>query len=257
MSATLACWLVGIVILRGAIVAGLQALSRGAFAQRHRVYDIPIRPAQRRRERYAPLAGATLDAAAIAALVHFQVLTLGAPSWREPLILLATHILVVEPLYYGYHRLLHTRFLYKHHHYLHHLSVVPEPNTSFTFTLAERASYTALFALPVLAASHLGALSVIGLTLYLVIFDIANAIGHLNFEFPGKTSGRSRWRLFFYTPSFHARHHSTFIHNFSLFMPVFDHLFKTADPEEDEVLERARSGRPFKRLGEKAKAVKA
>jgi aldehyde decarbonylase len=170
----------------------------------------------------------------------------------ELAIFLSVHIFLVEPLYYGYHRLLHTRYLYRKHHYLHHLSTVTQPSTSFTFTALERLSYTGLFALPILVASHMGSLSWAGLAVYLLVFDLANSIGHFNFEFSRSVVTRKGLRLLFYTPAFHARHHAKFNCNYSLFMPIFDHLFKTADPEQEAVLLRARRGQPFKRLAETA-----
>ncbi|MFY7914602.1 MAG: sterol desaturase family protein [Rubrivivax sp.] len=243
-------WLTVILGMRVALVAALQQLCTSSFARKRRIYDLPIGLKQAKRERYAHAGGAALDALALGAMISTGLIDFVEPSLAEPAIFLAVHVLLVEPLYYAYHRALHTRYLFRKHHFLHHLSTVTQPSTSFTFTLAERVSYTALFALPILAASHLGALSLTGLAVYLLVFDLVNSIGHFNFEFFPEGHTRNPLARFFYTPTFHARHHSKFNCNFSLFVPVFDHLFKTADPEEHVVFERARSGRPLKSLGQ-------
>ncbi|MEY3660444.1 MAG: hypothetical protein RLZZ169_1269 [Pseudomonadota bacterium] len=247
MNLELAAWLMIVLLLRVTTVATLQALSASRRGDRYRVYDIPVGSGQKTRERYAPLAGAALDTVALALLIHFELIHFVGSSLMEFLIFLSVHVLVVEPLYYGYHRMLHTRYVFKRHHYLHHLSTVTQPSTSFTFTFTERASYTALFAIPILVASYLDALSLGGLTVYILTFDLLNSIGHLNCEF---FRANKTIRRFFYTPSFHARHHSKFNCNYSLFMPIFDHIFKTVDPQEEALHLQVRAGQALKRLAE-------
>jgi sterol desaturase/sphingolipid hydroxylase (fatty acid hydroxylase superfamily) len=144
------------------------------------------------------------------------------------IVLFAFFMFIIEPLYYLYHRLLHTKFLYKHHHIHHHQAIVPNPLSAFYFTLTERLSYTALFALPLVALSYLGLLSVTIMIVYAILFDSVNALGHTNVKLFPERYKKSVWHLFFYSPDFHADHHKYFRTNYSLFMPLWDKLFGTS-----------------------------
>ncbi|MDF3054509.1 MAG: protein 1, partial [Gammaproteobacteria bacterium] len=141
--------------------------------------------------------------------------------------ILGVHFFVVEPIYYIYHRLLHRRWFYKKHHVQHHLSRITNPNTSFTFTVLERLSYTLLFALPLLVANFLDCLTIPGFVIYLLVFDFVNSLGHFNFEIFPRWYQNSFLRYLFYTPTFHSKHHTKFNMNFALFVPLWDVLFKT------------------------------
>ena len=81
----------------------------------------------------------------------------------------------------------------------------------------------------------LGGASTAMFYIYLIGFDILNCIGHCNFEF-------FPWWLYkafpplkylLYTPSFHSLHHSNITTNYSLFMPLYDYMYGTADPASD------------------------
>ena len=71
--------------------------------------------------------------------------------------------------------------------------------------------------------------------IYGILFDIANYIGHANFEFFPRWYVRSRLKWVFYTPTFHSQHHKYFRQNYALFMPIWDKLFNTVGKKTDEV----------------------
>jgi hypothetical protein len=104
---------------------------------------------------------------------------------------------------------------------------------------------------------------------YLLGFDLLNAIGHCNFEFVPTwlfqaCGGRRRasvaavrclipslsplaqacppLKYLIYTPTFHALHHSQVKTNFCLFMPLYDHVYGTADPASDSLHASAMAG---------------
>lgn len=221
-------FLLGTLIARNALVYGLALWARSDFAQKRRIEMAPIKSAQIKRERWMTLKGTVIDALLAAIFLMTGILKFANhSSWLEVWVIVGVHFIIVEPVYYGYHRLLHQRWFYKHHHLQHHLSRVTDPHTSFTFTLLERLSYTLLFALPLLVASWVGCLSMAGFVVYLLVFDFVNSLGHFNFEIFPRWYQKSFLRYLFYTPTFHAQHHTKFNVNFALFVPFWDFLFKT------------------------------
>jgi aldehyde decarbonylase len=215
------------------------------------IYDVPVTDVQVRRERFKPMIGYFVDFLLMTLFVYVGVLTISKNTPIEYLVLLLAHIFLVEPLYYWYHRLLHVGRLYKEHHLYHHKSTVATPHTSFTFTLFERVTYTILFSIPVVVASLFGVLSFSGIVSYSIIFDFLNMVGHTNVEFFPKWYSKSWFSKLLYTPTFHSQHHSKFKKNFSLYMPIYDVIFKTYEPYTDAIFEQASDYRPLKKLSQK------
>jgi sterol desaturase/sphingolipid hydroxylase (fatty acid hydroxylase superfamily) len=144
---------------------------------------------------------------------------------------LVIHILLVEPLYYAVHRWLHVPANMKSMHGFHHLSIHTLPSTSLVQNFQEHFVYIATFGpaffLPFLYHGTMHWQVVGG---YLIIFDILNAWGHTNVRLSQSTIWNhplSPLRYLFYTPEFHLGHHAYFHANYSLFMPVWDHLCGT------------------------------
>ena len=141
-----------------------------------------------------------------------------------------THVLVVEPLYYFAHRWLHIPEHMKAMHGFHHLSIHTLPSTSLVQNFQEHFIYIATFGPAFLFPFFLGGGQhwfVIGA--YLVLFDIINALGHMNIRVthPLWTSKWSPMRYLFYTPEFHLGHHAYFRANYGLFMPIWDFMLGT------------------------------
>jgi len=123
---------------------------------KHHINPEEVKQSQKDRESMWPL-GLILDTLALAAFVTFADISLFSGGfWICFLVMIAAHILVVEPLYYGFHLLLHTDWIYRNHHIYHHRSVRTLATTSMSFTLLERISYTVLFAIPPLVAFLFG-----------------------------------------------------------------------------------------------------
>lgn len=214
----------------------------------YKIYDIDFKKTQGKRERYQHFTGSIIDSAFIflmvlAGVFHF----ISSLSMMELVIYSLTHVFIVEPLYYWYHRLLHIGKFYKKHHIYHHWSIIPSPLTSFTFTFLERLSYSVLFAIPLFIASILGYLSITGLFIYIIVFDFCNSIGHFNYEIFPKKYGELKVRWLFYTPTYHAQHHTRFHYNFALFMPIYDKLFGTYLPDTDNVFKEVCERNPQKK----------
>lgn len=152
--------------------------------------------------------------------------------------------LIIEPAYYWLHRALHIPSLMKHHHKVHHDSVVPRPSADFTFTVSERLSYTILFGSIFLVCNYYGLLTIEYIWFMVLVFDFINHIGHLNVElYPKKYIKSKVARSLIYSTSFHAIHHSKYNYNYSLFMPIWDKIFRT-EYNETELFEKAQNNNP-------------
>ena len=138
-----------------------------------------------------------------------------------------SHVFVTELIYYAFHYALHTKYLYEKMHYFHHMSKVTVPSTSLVQDKIEHLFYVAVFSpsflVPyfVMGYNHW---TIIGL--YLVMFDLFNAYGHVNISVPS-IMNNFLLRYFIYTPEFHIGHHNLFKVNYGLFMPIYDHIFGT------------------------------
>lgn len=229
--------LLTLLILRNCLVYGLTYFFIKKTKSKRVIFKRAFKEGQLKREAYKPLIGTMIDTSLLLLLILIKGLTLVSFSWHAFMLSMGTfiivHIIIVEPLYYWYHRLLHRKPFYKDHHLLHHRSVITNPNTAFTFTLTERFSYSVLFVIPIIAASTLGLLTIPSLFLYLLVFDFVNAVGHFNYELYPRWYIKSKLRYVIYSASFHALHHKHFHTNFSLFMPIFDLWFKTYDQESE------------------------
>lgn len=214
------------------LMLGMQSLAKKAL-QSSKINKVKVHPSQIKREGMWPM-GLVMDALFIALFMYFGILNL-VPGvfWLSLGVMVLAHMFLVEPIYYFYHRLLHTKWLYRHHHLYHHKSILTEPTTSMSFTLSERFSYTLLFSLPGFVAYFIGVLDYRALLAYFILFDVLNSVGHLNV--PMETSGYKRskvWKWLIYSPEFHEKHHSLFTTNYALFMPIYDKLFGTETVDE-------------------------
>jgi len=138
------------------------------------------------------------------------------------------HATLVEFIYYWFHRILHFPEVYKRWHKYHHRSVNTEPTTALSFEIGERLSYTALFAIPAVGVDLLGFQSCFCFAIYYLMFDLMNEGGHINYEAQPSWYNNTPLKYIFYTPGYHALHHTRVNTNYSLFMPWTDILFGSA-----------------------------
>ncbi|CAI5471910.1 unnamed protein product [Closterium sp. Yama58-4] len=161
------------------------------------------------------------------------------------LITLLMHVGPAEFLYYWLHRALHHHTLYSKYHSHHHASFLTEPVTATVHPFMEHLMYAAVFVVPFYATCVLGCASVGGVYAYMLAFDVLNFMGHCNFEFFPVSLFRALpfLKYLIYTPSFHSLHHTQVHTNFSLFMPIYDYLGGTWDPNSDALHEASRKPR--------------
>ncbi|WVZ73167.1 hypothetical protein U9M48_021511 [Paspalum notatum var. saurae] len=171
----------------------------------------------------------------------------GVAWWNSKGLVVAAllHAGPVEFLYYWFHRALHHHFLYSRYHSHHHASIVTEPITSVIHPFAEELVYFTLFAIPLLTMVATGTASVAVTNGYLVYIDFMNYLGHCNLELVPRLlfDLLPPLKYLMYTPSFHSLHHTQFRTNYSLFMPLYDHIYGTADKSSDDLYDRTLHGR--------------
>lgn len=150
----------------------------------------------------------------------------GWASWQ--LIALFLGLLVLNDVwFYGMHRLLHTEWLFKRVHSVHHRSVDVSPFTSYSFHPLEAVLLTGWIIPTVLLVPIplplLGAVQVIGL--------LNNVNAHLGYEL------QPRWFLrvppfsWLSSSTFHNLHHAQVTGNYGLMLRVWDRMFGTERAE--------------------------
>jgi len=156
------------------------------------------------------------------------------------------HYLVVEPLYYAYHRYLHTPNAYRLSHSHHHSSTVTEAISGTSHPIPELIGYLANFSLAFLVPCWCGCFAYELVYIYFVWFDIMNCIGHCNFEAIPPCLQWGPLKYLVYTGSYHSLHHTKFKFNYCLFCPVWDYLFGTVHPTTDALYAKVLSQQPRK-----------
>ncbi len=197
--------------------ANPEALRRYRIQQR----DIPVRrwlvPALRSFtvNNLVALAGTI----ALWPLISRSAIHLGPlPPWYSLVGQVALLIVVDDFLYYWMHRALHTPWLYKRVHQVHHRSVTPFALMgNYMHVIEFLATSTLVMLGPVLIGAH-----VVTLWIWLVFRQFEAADGHCGYELPWH-----RWLPFYEGPAYHDFHHRRFIGNYAGFFHYLDGVFRS------------------------------
>lgn len=132
-------------------------------------------------------------------------------------------ILVHDCYFYWTHRLLHTKWLFRRVHKIHHLSINPTPWAAYSFHPIE-ALLQSIIILPMVTIFpvHIGVF-----LLFTFIVLIMNVLGHLGYEFyPShfKKSLPGRWLT---SSTHHNLHHQHGSKNFGYYFTFWDVLMVT------------------------------
>lgn len=151
-------------------------------------------------------------------------------SWGYWIFSIAALAVFQDVYFYLTHRLLHTKFMMRNVHRIHHGSTNPTPWSSFNVHPIEKLIELFFFPIVILTMPlHPGALIA-----YSFFSAFSNLMGHCGYEFskyeklmispywPGATS------------TFHNQHHQYFECNYSLYFSFWDKLFRTQHPNYAE-----------------------
>jgi sterol desaturase/sphingolipid hydroxylase (fatty acid hydroxylase superfamily)/predicted amino acid dehydrogenase len=153
----------------------------------------------------------------------------------------AGHYLIVEPLYWIYHIILHWPKVYKATHSHHHSSIITESVSGTSHPLNETIGYLTVFSFPFLLPAWCGHFSYELIYIYFVFFDIMNCIGHCNFECVPEWLQWGPLKYIFYCSSYHSEHHTKFKKNYCLFCPIWDYIGNTVSKDSYTLQKRSLS----------------
>lgn len=167
------------------------------------------------------------------------------PLWNTKglIALIVLHVTFSEPLYYFLHRSFHrNNYFFTHYHSFHHSSPVPHPMTAGNATLLENIILCVVAGVPLIGCCLFGVGSLSAIYGYAVMFDFMRCLGHCNVEiFSHKLFEiLPVLRYLIYTPTYHSLHHQEMGTNFCLFMPLFDVLGDTQNPNSWELQKKIR-----------------
>jgi sterol desaturase/sphingolipid hydroxylase (fatty acid hydroxylase superfamily) len=193
----------------------------GSAASQVRASDEAI---HRHERRHAAVTGAVAAAvvAACFALHHLGALQVrtALPSPGALLGEVAVFVFVFDFYFYGLHRLMHTRWLYRVHA-VHHLSKHPRPLTALSFHPVEALLLLAYAPLAMLVAPiHLASVCVGG-----VLLSASIALAHWGDDFFPAWWQQVPVLRWIASPGVHDAHHRFFDYNFSATTSIPDRLF--------------------------------
>uniref|UniRef100_A0A1J3JD27 Protein ECERIFERUM 3 n=1 Tax=Noccaea caerulescens TaxID=107243 RepID=A0A1J3JD27_NOCCA len=167
------------------------------------------------------------------------------PLWNTKglVALIVLHVTFSEPLYYFLHRFFHrNNYFFTHYHSFHHASTVPHPMTASNATLLENLILCVIAGVPLIGSCLLGVGSISLIYGYAIMFDFMRCLGHCNVEIFSHKLFETLpvLRYLIYTPTYHSLHHEEMGTNFCLFMPLFDVLGNTLNPNSWELQKKIR-----------------
>lgn len=219
--------LYAILLVRTLLLSGLAALAarsgttaNGGTPRRATAHDIALSLGS---AWVFALGGALLIAADGRGLTRLQRDGAG-PWWLGPLSF-AGVLLLQDGFYYGLHRLLHHRRLYRWLHRGHHHSRHPTAWTAFAFDPAE-ALLQAGFLVAVALLLPLPRGTYLALLLTMSLWAVLNHLDPARLPAAFRQPGLGRWLI---GPAHHGRHHRRPGSNFGLYFTLWDRLCGTED----------------------------
>jgi lathosterol oxidase len=127
-----------------------------------------------------------------------------------------------EVHFYACHRFLHTRWLYRKVHAVHHRSIVPTPFSTFSFHWFEATLLSSVMILALLVWP----LDIITIVIFPGISLIGNSIGHMNYAvFLDKSESELLAAC-----QRHTAHHTRWSGNYGFYLPWLDQWLSTRVP---------------------------
>jgi lathosterol oxidase len=245
-----------LVLVCGAFFGGLTAAYTGIgfilerrLGSRRRIFDIPRADGQLRWELLGNVRFVVMAAFVFAWLL--STVPLADESVASAILTFITCWLGFEIYYWGLHRLMHTKAIYRFHRY-HHESRVTSALTGYSMSTAESLGWlVGLAGLPYLL-SFFCPVSLVGLLMYHALYQIpGNVVGHANVDFfPAGASKRiNSWIS--HPTTYHSLHHARFNNHYSFGSSFMDRLLGTEWLDWPELHARVIGGQPMQKLSER------
>lgn len=142
-----------------------------------------------------------------------------------------------DTYFYWAHRSMHSPWLYKKVHAIHHRSINPTPFATHSFHPIE-AVMESLFLLPMFAILPM---HVYAIVIFLLLTFIFNVAGHLGYEILPTGVWNKWWGRWLTTTTHHNIHHQYFKGNYALYGRYWDVWFGTLHPKTAEEFYRVKS----------------
>jgi len=152
----------------------------------------------------------------------------GQHDWAYFFLSLLFMVIIHDAYFYWTHRLLHTKWLFKKIHVIHHRSVNPTPWAAYSFHPLE-ALLESLIVFPFITIFPVHIAVFLSFT-FLVL--LMNVIGHLGFEFLPMKLRNSKLGKHFTSSTHHNLHHQKNKKNFGYYFTFWDNLMRTSQEEK-------------------------
>ncbi len=148
-------------------------------------------------------------------------------GWGYFFLTLVIMIILHDSYFYWTHRLLHTRWLFKKIHRVHHRSANPTPLAAYSFHPLE-ALLESLIVFPFIT---IWPVHLFAFLLFTFLVLLMNVIGHLGFEFIPDQVRNSLPGQYLTSATHHNLHHQKSNKNFGYYFTFWDKLMKTLQNE--------------------------
>lgn len=219
------------------------------LSSRRRIFDLPRAAGQLRWEFIGNVRFVVMAAFAFALLL--SIVPLAEESVRSVLSTFFVCWVGFEIYYWGLHRLMHFRPVYRFHRY-HHESRVTTALTGYSMSAVESLGWLVGLAGVPLLLSMLTPISLLGLIAYHALYQIpGNVIGHANVDFfpAGAAKRANSWVS--HPTVYHSLHHARFNNHYSFGSSFMDRLLGTEWLDWPELHGRVISGQPMRKLSER------
>ena len=148
-------------------------------------------------------------------------------GWAYFLASIALLIVAHDTYFYWTHRLMHSRYLFRFFHRVHHLSRAPTPWAAYAFAPAEAVVQAAFLPLALLVfPAHWTAIFLFALHMI-----VRNVLGHSGVSVEPARLLRGWWGRWMTTTAHHDLHHERGRYNYGLYFAWWDRLMGTEHPD--------------------------
>lgn len=200
---------------------------------RDRIYDLPIKDPQVRRELKNSL---HVPMHAIMLLLALLLGLFDARSAGSFLVTLLSVAVWAEVWHYASHRAFHLKSLHWIHAE-HHKSRLSSPFTALSFSFTEKLVFDVGIIAGMAVIGLFVDLNFFGIAAWFVGYLIINSYGHANYEIRGETFMALKGTVLTSTV-YHALHHSRYTGNYGLGTRILDRVFGTEWPDSEAVFDK-------------------